>query len=185
MFAGYNFGPGEVEVFFGDTDFPSGDDADLSYDVTDYGISGSYQILESVDIYGSYLKSDVDIEGFSAPLDTISVGVDYAFNEQLALYGAIGQTTLEIPFESDIDALTITLGATYDLSAKGTPVILSLEYSKTNYDEFDGIDADVDRISFGLTIPFGGNDSATPLNSSTRTARGDYRSAISALVNSF
>ncbi|WP_341863895.1 hypothetical protein [Gymnodinialimonas sp. 57CJ19] len=50
---------------------------------------------------------------------------------------------------------------------------------------FGGIEPTVDRFALGLTIPIGNNGSTMPLNSNTRTARGDYRSALSAVINSF
>ena len=81
----------------------------------------------------------------------------------------------------DVYANQATLGASYALQTS-IPAVFSLEFTKTEVD-LDGLlgpdPLDIDTVSVGLTIPVGSNAKAKPLNSSTQTARGASRSAIS------
>lgn len=194
IFGGYDFGQGHIEAFYGVSDIepnaliPVG----LNTDITDYGISGSYDVMPQLEVYASVLRTDIDSSGFSLPITTFSLGADYAINDEFSIYGAVGRTNIalsEIGAPDDVLATGLTLGASYDLSgAASMPLILSAEYSHTVIDGgglFGGIEPEIDRFALGLTIPIGNNSSATPLNSNTRAARGDYRSAVAAVINSF
>lgn len=195
IFGGYDFGQGHVEAFYGVSDIEPGAliPVGLGVDVIDYGISGSYEISPQLDVYAALLRTDIDGSGgFSLPVTTFSIGADYAINDEFMVYGAVGRTNIgltDIGAPSDVLATGLTLGGSYDLSAAASmPLILSAEYSHTVIDGgalFGGIEPTVDRFALGLTIPIGNNGSSMPLNSNTRTARGDYRSALSSVINSF
>ncbi|MEM7242428.1 MAG: porin [Pseudomonadota bacterium] len=193
LFGGYDFGPGDVEVFLGRSEgATSGIPIGLDVDVKDLGISASYEIRPNLEVFGSYLYTDIDAAGTGFPITAISLGLDYAHSDRLSFYGALGRSDIaltDIGAPSDVDATGLTLGVSYDLSTNaGVPIILSLELSRTKIDGgalLGGIEPEVDRIALGVTIPFGGKSNAKPLNSNTRTARGDYRSAIAAIANAF
>lgn len=192
LFGGYDFGQGHVEVFYGASDIepnaliPVG----LNTDVIDYGISASYEVMPQLDVYGAILRTEIDSGGSTLPITSFSLGADYAINDEISVYGAVGRTNIalsEIGAPEDILATGLTLGASYDLtSAVSMPLVVSAEYSHTVIDDggLFGIEPEIDRFALGLTIPIG-NGSSTPLNSNTRTARGDYRSAVAAVFNSF
>ncbi len=191
LFGGYDFGQGHVEVFYGMTDLdpssviPLGG---LNLEATDFGISGSYQVMPQLEVFGTYMQSNIDFAGFEVIATAYALGAEYDLSEQLAIYGSFGGGNLDlsdlgVPF--DITATNFTLGASYDLtSAASMPLILSAEYSRTDIDlGFGGLEPEIDRFAVGLTIPLGGG-SGDALNSNTRTARGEYRSAIEAVFNS-
>jgi len=182
IFGGYEHGPLWVEAFIGTSDTDPGLPGDI--DILDYGIAASYEINSQVGVFGSVLRTDIDFSGSDIDLTTVSFGADYDFGNGFVAYGSVGLLDVGLPFPVDISGTNLTLGGSYDLTSMGTPVILSAEYSRTNLD-LDGIipDPEIDRFAVGLTIPLGGG-SSTPLNSNTRTARGDYRSAIASIVNS-
>lgn len=192
IFGGYDFGQGHVEAFVGMTDI--GDTAGLfgsDVDVTDYGISAAYDITPELEIFGTVMRSDISIAATDLHTTAFSLGAEYDLGNGIGIYGAAGQTILDlsaIGAPSDITATGLTLGASYDLAQAGSlPMVLSAEYSRTNLDlSALGLanDPTVDRFALGLTIPIG-NGSSTPLNSNTRTARGDYRSALGAVLQSF
>lgn len=194
IFGGYDFGQGHVEAFYGVSDIEPNAliPIALGVDITDYGISGSYEVMPQLEVYAAVLRTDIDAGGgASLPITTFSLGADYAINDEFMIYGAVGRTNIalsEIGAPSDVLATGLTLGASYDLSAAASmPLIVSAEYSHTVIDGgalFGGIEPEIDRFALGLTIPIG-NGSSTPLNSNTRTARGDYRSAVAAVLNSF
>ncbi|MBY4894989.1 porin [Rhodobacteraceae bacterium N5(2021)] len=193
IFGGYDFGQGHVEVFYGQSQFT--DNALLgalgNTDVTDYGISASYQAMPELDIFGSVLRTDVDLGGTDLHFTAFSIGAEYDVTPELAVYGSVGQTIIDLSAlgaPDDITATGLTIGASYDLtSAASIPMYVSAEYSHTNLDlSVLGLTTDptVDRFAVGLTIPIG-NGSGAALNSNTRTARGEYRSAVAAVFNSF
>lgn len=194
LFGGYDFGQGHVEAFYGVSDIepnaliPIG----LNVDITDFGVSAAYEVMPQLEVYGAVLRTNIDGgAGFEFPITSFSIGADYAVTDEIAIYGAIGRTNFaltEIGAPDDVLATGLTLGASYDLtSAASMPLILSAEYSYTTIDGgalLGGIEPEINRFALGLTIPIG-NGSRTPLNSNTRTARGDYRSAVAAVFNSF
>lgn len=193
VFGGYDFGQGHVEAFYGMTDV--GDDGlflGLDVDVVDYGFSGAYGITPELEVFGSVLRSDISIATVDISATAYSLGAAYDVGNGLDVYGAVGGAVLDlsaIGAPSDITSTGLTLGASYDLAQSGgsMPMVLSAEYSRTALDlSAFGLatDPNIDRFAVGLTIPIG-NGSSTPLNSNTRTARGDYRSALGAVLQSF
>ncbi|GAB5448750.1 porin [Gymnodinialimonas sp.] len=193
IFGGYDFGQGHVEVFYGMSDFTEnallGGLGDV--DVTDYGISASYQAMPELDIFGSVMRTTLDAGGTELHFTAFSVGAEYDVTPELAVYGSVGQTIIDlsaIGAPDDITATGLTLGASYDLTnAASIPMYVSAEYSRTNLDlSVLGLTTDptIDRFALGLTIPIG-NGSGSALNSNTRVARGEYRSAVAAVFNSF
>ncbi len=182
IFGGYEHGQLWVEAFVGtsDTDPSLGS----GIDILDYGVAASYQINSQFGVFGSVLRTDIDAGGTDLDLTTVSLGADYDFGNGFMAYGSVDFLNVGEPIGLDISATSLTIGGAYDMSSMGTPVILSAEYSRTDIDvDGPGFEAEIDRFAVGLTIPLGGG-SSTPLNSNTRTARGDYRSAIGAVVNS-
>ncbi|WP_224813821.1 porin [Hasllibacter sp. MH4015] len=190
VFGGYDFGQGHVEAFYGTTDL--GDSpllAGLNLDVVDYGVSGAYQVMPELEIYGAVLRTDISVATVDLHATAYSIGASYDLGNGFDIYGAVGGATLDLGALSpqDITSTGLTLGASYDLSQSGSmPIVLSAEYSRTSLDlgPIAGVDPDIDRFAVGLTIPIG-NGSSAPLNSNTRTAHGDYRSALGAVLNSF
>ena len=182
LFAGYENGPLWVEGFIGTSDTDPGLPGNV--DIMDYGIAASYDINAQLEIFGSIVRTDIDAAGTGIDLTAYSVGADYDFGNGLSAYGSVGMLDIGLGPLGDFDATGVTLGIAYDLSSQGTPIILNAEYSHTQIDLGPlPIDPDIDRFAIGVTIPLGGG-SGQPLNSNTRTARGDYRSAIAALANS-
>jgi len=183
VFGGYEHGPLWVEAFVGRSDTDPGLPGGI--DIVDYGLAASYQINSQFGVFGSVLRTDIDGFGASVDLTSVAIGADYDFGNGFMAYGSLGMLNVSEPLGLHIDGNNLTIGAAYDLTTMGTPAILSAEYSRTTIDvgAFPGIDPEIDRFAVGLTIPLGGG-SSMPLNSNTRTARGDYRSAIAAVVNS-
>lgn len=193
IFGGYDFGQGHVEAFYGMSELT--DNALLggvfNGDITDYGLSGAYDVMPELELFGSYIRTDIELGGATIHVSTFSLGAEYDVTPDIAIYGAAGQTTFDLSdlgAPADITATGLTIGASYDLtSATSVPMFLSAEYSRTNLDLdvlIPGIEPEIDRFALGLTIPIG-NGSGQALNSNTRVARGEYRSAVSAVFNSF
>lgn len=185
VFGGYESGPIWVEAFVGTSDTDPG--LPGSIDVMDYGIAASYDVAPNFEIFGSIARTDIDFGGgFDVDLTSYALGAEYSFNNGLAVYGSVGRIDVGTPLPFGIDATDFTLGLAYDLSGAGSgiPVNLNLEVSRTNLDLGPIGSTDIDRIGVGVTIPIGGH-SSTPLNSRTSAARGDYRSVIAQLANSF
>lgn len=192
VFGGYDFGNGHVEAFYGESDFT--EDALLGglgdIDITDYGVSGSYQVMPELELFGSIIRTDLGLGGTDLHFTAYSFGAEYDVTPELAVYGSVGQTVIDLSdlgAPDDITATGLTIGASYDLtSAASIPMYVSAEYSHTNVDlSVLGLTTDptIDRFAVGLTIPIG-NGSGAALNSNTRTARGEYRSAVAAVFNS-
>lgn len=192
IFGGYDFGMGHVEAFYGVSEL--NEDAliplPIDADVTDFGISGSYQAMPELDIFGAFYYTNLSSGGTDIPISAFSIGAEYALGNGIALYGAAGMATIDlsdISAPDNIQATNLTLGASYDLSTQGSlPLVLSAEYSRTNIDLGSlapGIEPTIDRFALGVTIPIG-NGSTNALNSNTQSARGEYRSAVAALINS-
>ncbi len=191
VFGGYDFGQGHVEVFYGMTDLDDPNGVLTTLDVTDFGISGAYEVMPNLEVFGSVMRTNIDITPITISATTYSVGAEYDLGNGFDIYGAVGGANLDLSdlgAPSDITAVGLTLGGSYDLSASGSlPVVLSAEYSRTNLDLdvlVPGLSPEIDRFALGVTIPIG-NGSTTPLNSNTRTARGEYRSALESVLNSF
>lgn len=193
IFGGYDFGQGHVEAFYGVSDFT--DNGLLgglgNQDVTDYGISAAYQVMPELELFGAVLRTDLDAGGTTISVTSYSLGAEYDITPELAIYGAAGQTIFDLSdlgAPDDITATGLTIGASYDLtSAASVPMFLSAEYSRTVLDVdvlIPGLEPEIDRFALGLTIPIG-NGSGAALNSNTRVARGEYRSAVAAVFNSF
>ncbi len=184
IFGGYENGPWGVELFYGasdpGTDFGLGADIDI----TDYGLSASYDLSPNFEIFGAVARADIDIGGADLDGTLIAVGADYSFNNALSVYGSVGQVDVGSPFPIDIDVMNYTLGLAYDFAATGSgvPVSLNLELSRSSLDTDGYLDADVNRVGFGVTIPIGGG-SNNSLDSNTRAARGDYRSVITTIAD--
>ena len=180
IFGGYESGPLWVEAFYGTSD------ADLigPGDITDYGASFSYGATADRDVFGHVARTDIE-DGFGDNLELtiLGVGAEYRMQNGLAFYGSLGRlnTGGTIVAGGDVYANQATLGASYALQTS-IPAVFSLEFTKTEVD-LDGLlgpdPLDIDTVSVGLTIPVGSNAKAKPLNSSTQTARGASRSAIS------
>lgn len=182
IFGGYESGPLWVEGFIGRSDTDPGLPGGI--DITDYGIAASYDINPQLGVFGSIVRTDIDGLGASIDLTAYSIGADYDFGNGLSAYGSVGMLDISLGPIGSFDATGMTLGVAYDLTSTGTPVILNAEYSRTVIDLGPiPFEPEIDRFAVGVTIPLGGG-SSTPLNSNTRTARGDYRSAIAALANS-
>lgn len=192
VFGGYDFGQGHVEIFYGQSEFTEnallGGLGDT--DVTDYGISGSYQVMPELELFGSIIRTDIGLGGTDLHFTAYSFGAEYDVTPELAVYGSVGQTVIDLSdlgAPDDITATGLTIGASYDLtSAASIPMYISAEYSHTNVDlSVLGLTTDptIDRFAVGLTIPIG-NGSGAALNSNTRVARGEYRSAVAAVFNS-
>ncbi|NKX44143.1 porin [Roseicyclus persicicus] len=182
VFGGYEHGPLWVEGFIGTSDSDPGLPSGI--DIMDYGIAMSYDINSQLAVFGSVIRTDIDAGGTDLDLTAISVGADYDFGNGLSAYGSVGMLDIGLGPLGDFDATGMTIGVAYDLASMGTPMTLNLEYSHTTIDLGPiPLDPDIDRFAIGVTIPLGGG-SSEPLNSNTRTARGDYRSAIAALANS-
>jgi predicted porin len=193
IYGGYDFGQGHIEAFYGESDFTDNSLLGGAFggDIVDYGISGAYQVMPELELFGAYLRTDIDLGGASVNISSFSIGAEYDVTPEFAIYGAAGQTNFDLSdlgAPSDITATGLTLGASYDLtSAASIPMFVSAEYSRTNLDLdvlIPGLEPTVDRFALGLTIPIG-NGSGSALNSNTRVARGEYRSAVAAVFNSF
>lgn len=193
IFGGYDFGQGHVEAFYGMSEFT--DNALLgglfNGDITDYGVSGAYQVMPELELFGSFIRTDIELGGPTLHVSTFSIGAEYDVTSELAIYGAAGRTIFDLSdlgAPDDITATGLTIGASYDLtSAASIPMFVSAEYSRTILDATvlaPGLEPEIDRFALGLTIPIG-NGSGEALNSNMRTARGDYRSAVAAVFNSF
>ncbi|MBL4628828.1 MAG: hypothetical protein JKY00_12490 [Roseicyclus sp.] len=189
VFGGYDFGQGHIEAFYGITDL--GNTGALTLDIVDYGLSGAYEVTPDLEIYAAVLRSDITFFTVDLHATVFSIGADYDFGNGIGVYGAVSAANLDLSAlgaPSDITATGLTLGATYDLAQSGSlPMVLSAEYSRTSLDLsglIPGIEPDINRFAVGLTIPIG-NGSSAPLNSNTRTARGDYRSALESVLQSF
>lgn len=193
IFGGYDFGQGYVEAFYGMSDvgdnglIPTGVDVD----VTDFGISGAYEVMPQLELFGAYLLTDISSGGDSVDVSAFSIGAEYALGNGIGIYGSYGWAGLDLTglgAPDDLTANNLAIGASYTISSgSAVPITLSAEYSRTNVDlSVFGApdDLEIDRFALGLTIPIGGG-SSEPLNSNTRIARGEYRSAIAALVNTF
>ncbi len=183
VFGGYDNGPWGVEAFYGvsDTDPGLGGIADIK----DYGLSASYDLSPNFEIFGAAARTSIDFGPGQLDLTMVSLGADYAFDNGLSVYGSLGRIDVGTPFPSDIDVTNYTLGLAYDFAGTGSgvPVSLNLELSRSNLDTGGLLDADVNRIGFGATIPIGGGSNKS-LDSNTRAARGDYRSVITAIADS-
>lgn len=92
IFGGYDFGNGHVEAFYGVSQIeensliPIGG---LDIDVVDYGISGSYQVMPELDIFGSVLRTNIDAGGTSIPITAYAIGAEYGFGNGLEVYGRL------------------------------------------------------------------------------------------------
>jgi hypothetical protein len=185
LFGGYESGPLWVEGFVGrsntDPGLPGG------FRVRDYGIAGSYDVNPQLEVFGSVMRTGIDVLGLGVSMTSVSVGADYDFGNNLSAYGSIGRLGMDLNVLGSYSATGLTLGAAYEVSAMGTPMVLSAEFSRTNLSlgPVIPVDPNINRFSLGLTIPLGNNGATTPLNSNTRAARGDYRSVIAALVGAF
>lgn len=177
LFAGYESGPLWVEAFYGTSDSDPGIGG---IDITDMGLAASYSVMPNLDVFGSYTRTNIDLGGPDIDLTLMAIGADYNFGNGLSLYGSVGRFDVDIPLPVSLDATQFSLGGSYDLAAAGGgfPGVVSLELSRTNFD-LAGLDADVNSIGLGLTIPLGNNASTAALNSHSQIARGSYRSAIS------
>lgn len=183
LFGGYESGPLWVEGFIGTSDTDPGLPGNV--DIMDYGVAASYEMIPEATVFGAVVQTDVDAPGPDGDVTAWAIGADYEFNNGLLAYGSVGRFDIGVPGTADLDANSVAIGVAYDLSQySGTPVVLSAEYSHAEIDSGAAVaGSDIDRFAVGVTIPFGGG-SSDPLNSNTGTARGDYRSAISALVDS-
>ncbi|QXT39354.1 porin [Gymnodinialimonas ceratoperidinii] len=187
IFGGYDFGQGHVEAFYGVSDLDN-DSPGFDVDIVDYGLSASYDVMPALEVYGAVMRTEIGAGGSDFDVTGFSIGADYMVNDEFTLYGAVGRTTFVLGAPDDIHATGLTLGASYDLTAAASmPLLVSAEYSHTVVDGSGlfGFEPQVDRFALGLTIPIGNNASAVPLNSNTRAARGEYRSAIASVIQSF
>jgi hypothetical protein len=187
IFGGYDFGQGHVEAFYGGTDLDN-DSSGFDVDVVDYGLSASYDVMPALEVYGAVMRTEISAGGSDFDITGFSIGADYMVNDEFTVYGAVGRTTFDFGAPDNINATGLTLGASYDLTAAASmPLLVSAEYSHTVVDggSLFGFEPQVDRFALGLTIPIGNNASAMPLNSNTRAARGEYRSAIASVINAF
>jgi predicted porin len=183
IFAGYENGPLWVEGFIGVSDAEPGLPGDI--DIRDYGVAMSYDINAQMEVFGSVVRTSVDTPGPELDLTGLSLGAEYDFGNGLAMYGSVGRLNIDLNAPVSFAATGMTVGVAYDLAQTGMgPMTLNAEYTRTSVD-LDGVlpDWELNRWSIGVTIPLGGG-SSEPLNSNTRTARGDYRSAVAALANS-
>jgi len=183
IFAGYETGPLWVEGFIGVSDSDPGLPGDI--DIRDFGVAMSYDINSQFEVFGSVVRTSIDTPGPEVDLTGLSLGGEYDFGNGLSMYGSIGRMNIDVNAPVSFGATGMTLGVAYDLAQAGMgPMMLNAEYSRTSVD-LDGLlpDWELNRWSIGVTIPLGGG-SSDPLNSNTRAARGDYRSAIAALANS-
>lgn len=182
IFGGYENGPLWVEGFVGSSDT---DPSIGGVDVMDYGIAAAYEISPNFEVFGSIARTDIDLGGgFDIDLTNFSLGAEYGFGNGLSVYGSVGRTDIGTPIPVSIDVSDMTLGLAYDLGQSGAPISLNFEVSRTSLDVGPLPSIDVNRFALGVTIPIGGG-SSQPLNSNTSAARGDYRSVVAQLVNSF
>lgn len=188
FFGGYDSGPIWLEGWYGVSDSDPGLPGDV--DITDFGLAASYDVGNGLGVFGSAIHTNIGVEGpdFDVTFSAYSLGSDYDFGNGFVAYGSAGMLNIDLDGDADFSAHGFTIGGSYELSSMGTPVMLSAEYSRTTVDISDlgvpnSIEPEINRFAVGLTIPLG--RSSEPLNSNTRTARGDYRSAIAALVQSF
>lgn len=181
LFAGYERGPMWVEGFIGrsntDPSLPGG------ISIRDYGIAGSYDVNQNVAVFGSVIRTDIDVLGAAVNLTALSLGAEYDFGNNFSVYGSVGRLGIGLGPLGQFNTTGATIGSAYTFMAGGTPMVLNAEYSRASIGGIPGLTPNADRVAVGLTIPLGGG-SSTPLNSNTATARGSYRSAIAALVNS-
>lgn len=179
IFGGYESGPLWVEVFYGSSETDPG--LPTGIDVTDYGLAASYEISPQLDVFGSFVNTDIEIGPIGIDLSLLAIGAEYDFGNGLMVNGSVGRLDIGTPLAVDLDATQFSIGVAYDLaqSGAGVPGVISLEYSRTSSDLGGLTDLDIDTFSLGYTIPLGPNASSTPINSNTSIARGQYRSAIS------
>lgn len=183
LFGGFNSGAWGVEAFVGRSDTSPSLDEDLK--INDLGLSASYAVNEKAGVFGSFVQTNVDMMGSNlATISAMSIGMDYAISDKIAAYGSAGVLNLNID-GLEGKATGFTLGMSYDMTAAAIPMVLSAELTKTNANiDLLPTAISVDRVAFGVTIPLNGG-SKKALNSNTRSGRGEYRSAIAALANSF
>ncbi|NKB28613.1 MAG: porin [Rhodobacteraceae bacterium] len=180
LFGGYESGPLWAEAFFGKSDSdPSLGDVDIR----DVGASFSYDVSPDMEVFGHIANTHLEGGGDDLDLTLLGLGAEYRTGNGLAFYGSLGRlnTGGSLVAGGDLYANQATIGATYAMQTS-IPAVVSLEFTKTELalDGLLGIDtADIDSVSVGLTIPVGSNAKGKPLNSSTQTARGASRSAIS------
>lgn len=177
VFGGYDNGNWYAELFYGMSDTDPGLPAGV--DLTDYGLRAGYQVSPSFDIFGSWAVTNVDTPGGSADLSVVAIGAEYAFQNGIGVYGTASMLNLSLPGPTDPDATQLALGVTYDLQNSGAtmPIILNAQVAHTEFSA-GAISDDHTTFGVGVTVPIGGG-STSPLNASTRGARGDYRVAIS------
>ncbi|WP_420584914.1 hypothetical protein [Ruegeria sp.] len=166
------------EAWIGQTDtspsLPGGDD------FLDYGALVRYQPTEE-GVFGAHLaRSDVSVSGIDLDLYSLGFGGRYQFGPGWGAFGGISHQSLA---DFDVDATTFGVGVDYNfINVIDFPLQLSVELSRTNLDA-GGADADIDTLRFGLTVPFDGRTSATPLNSVARAAMAPRYNTYNTLVD--
>ncbi|MEO0772085.1 MAG: hypothetical protein AAFZ04_02775 [Pseudomonadota bacterium] len=190
IFGGYEGNLFSIEGFAGISDLNQ--TFFVPADAHDYGVSAAYKLTPQAEVFGSIIKTDVDLGGGSFGLLSVSGGGEYTFASGFSGYGAL--TLVEVDttpiFVGVVDSFGYTLGVAYDLSSRfNIPVSLNAEYTNTETQtsktpQFFPNDATVEQFSFGVTVALGGAHKKA-LNSSTRTARGGNRSVVTAIAKSF
>ncbi len=175
---GYVSGGAGFEAWVGQTDtspsLPGGDD------FLDYGALFRYQLTEEGVFGGHIARSDASVGSVDLDLYSLGLGGRFEFAPGWGAFGGISRQSLT---DFDVDATTFGLGVDYNLvNVTDFPLQLSLELSRTNLDA-GGADADIDTVRFGLTVPFGGRTSATPLNSVARAAMAPRYNTFNTLVD--
>jgi hypothetical protein len=183
LFGGYEKDALWIEGFYGKSDTSPG----LSgVDITDWGLSASYDISPNFEIFGNFTRTGIDLGPADIDLSVYALGAEYSFQNGMNVYGSIGFMDVDLPIPVSIDGNQYTIGMSYDLANANAnvPIVVSLEYTMSDLNIPVPISPGINAFSFGLTIPLGADADRTPLNSSTQMARGKYRSAVSGMLAS-
>lgn len=171
--AGYSSGTYKVQAFYGAT---TSDPEIDGLEIRDFGLLAAAAPNEQTTLSARYLRSTLEAGGDKDDWESFEVAGTYQVNEPWALFGGASF--------GNIDALalemhTVGLGVSYNLGAvSSVPATLSLELARTNFD-FDGPDADMDSVRFGVTLPLGDAGAKLPLNSVAGSIQNGRHSALS------
>jgi hypothetical protein len=170
-YVGDNF---SVEGYAGRTSL--GTNIGAQIDADNIGFIGTLKPTEDLQIFAHYSLANINgAIGTLGDASFAAIGAEYGFGSGWSMFGAFSSA------DQDGNAAPIrqsSVGVSYDLSERGMPGTLSLDWSRTDYG-FAGLEQDM--VSLGWTIPFGGAVAA-PRTCTMNNARGKNRAAFSATI---